>query len=394
MKRGFFPVFFCFLDKRAVCRVNLKKKQKRSDMDFRYFVPVEIYGGEDCVRKNAAVFARCGSRALIVTGKSSAKNGSLADVAAVLEANGQEYAVFDSVPPNPTVQSVEEGAALARRFGAGFIVAVGGGSPMDAAKAIAGLARQQAPEGIFAHKIGADVLPMLHIPTTAGTGSEVTPYAIITNDEKQTKTSISAPSLFPKAAFLDGKYMKDLPQSVTVNTALDAVSHAVEGMLSVRAGALSDALARESLRLLLGEYPSLSKGEYTALSRQNLLNGAALAGMVIANTGTSPVHGMGYSLTYFHGVAHGRANGLLLPAFLAVCERKIPARMSEICAALGMSVREFTDRVAALLGGRESLTDAERRDYAARAAKNKNVANCLAKFSEADLYEVLCASFH
>ena len=183
--------------------------------------------------------------------------------------------------------------------------------------------------------------------------------------------------------------MKDLPQSVTVNTALDAVSHAVEGMLSVRAGALSDALARESLRLLLGEYPSLSKGEYSALSRQNLLNGAALAGMVIANTGTSPVHGMGYSLTYFHGVAHGRANGLLLPAFLAVCERKIPARMSEICAALGMSVREFTDRVAALLGGRESLTDAERRDYAARAAKNKNVANCLAKFSEADLYEVL-----
>ena len=235
---------------------------------------------------------------------------------------------------------------------------------------------------------------MVHIPTSAGTGSEVTPYAIITNDEKQTKTSISAPSLFPKAAFLDGKYMKDLPQSVTVNTALDAVSHAVEGMLSVRAGALSDALARESLRLLLGEYPSLSKGEYSALSRQNLLNGAALAGMVIANTGTSPVHGMGYSLTYFHGVAHGRANGLLLPAFLAVCERKIPARMSEICAALGMSVREFTDRVAALLGGRESLTDAERRDYAARAAKNKNVANCLAKFSEADLYEVLCASFH
>lgn len=362
-------------------------------MDFRYFVPVEIYGGEGCVKKNAEIFIRFGKRALVVTGKSSAKNGALADVISVLEGNGQQYTVFDAVPPNPTVSSIEEGAGIARRFGAEFIVAVGGGSPMDAAKAIAMLARQEAPEGIFAHKIGEDVLPMLHIPTTAGTGSEVTPYAIITNDEKKTKTSISAPSLFPKAAFLDGKYMKDLPQSVTVNSALDAISHAVEGMLSVRAGALSDALARESLRLLLGEYPSLLKGEYTALSRQNLLNGAALAGMVIANTGTSPVHGMGYSLTYFHGIPHGRANGLLLPAFLAVCERKIPARMSEICGALGMSVREFTDRVAALLGGRECLTDAERRDYAARASQNKNIKNCIAHFSEEDLLEVLCNSF-
>lgn len=362
-------------------------------MDFRYFVPVEIYGGEGCVKKNAEIFIRFGKRALVVTGKSSAKNGALADVISVLEGNGQQYTVFDAVPPNPTVSSIEEGAGIARRFGAEFIVAVGGGSPMDAAKAIAMLARQEAPEGIFAHKIGEDVLPMLHIPTTAGTGSEVTPYAIITNDEKKTKTSISAPSLFPKAAFLDGKYMKDLPQIVTVNTALDAISHAVEGMLSVRAGALSDALARESLRLLLGEYPSLLKGEYTAHSRQNLLNGAALAGMVIANTGTSPVHGMGYSLTYFHDIPHGRANGLLLPTFLAVCERKIPARMSEICGALGMSVREFTDRVAALLGGRECLTDAERRDYAARASQNKNVKNCIAHFSEEDLLEVLCNSF-
>ena len=358
-------------------------------MDFRYFVPVEIYGGEDCVRKNAAVFARCGSRALIVTGKSSAKNGSLADVAAVLEANGQEYAVFDSVPPNPTVQSVEEGAALARRFGAGFIVAVGGGSPMDAAKAIAVLARQLAPEGIFAHKIGEDVLPMLHIPTTAGTGSEVTPYAIITNDEKQTKTSISAPSLFPKAAFLDGKYMKDLPQSVTVNTALDAVSHAVEGMLSVRAGGMSDLFAKQALILLMGEYESLLAGSYTPAGRQNLLYGSTLAGMVIANTGTTPVHGMGYSLTYFHGVPHGRANGLLLPNFLKECEKIWKGSTAKVYDALGMDAQEFAQKIKALLGRHKKLPEETLRDYAARAAKNKNVRNCRVPFNEESLYAVL-----
>lgn len=362
-------------------------------MNYRYFVPVEVYGGEGCVCKHAEVFARYGSRALIVTGKSSAKNGSLADVCAVLDRNGQAYALFDAVPANPTVASVGAGAEKARAFGAQFIVAIGGGSPMDAAKAIAMLARQEAPEGIFAHAIGEDVLPMIHIPTTAGTGSEVTQYAIITNDEKQTKTSISSPALFPKAAFLDGKYMAELPQAVTVNTALDAVSHAVEGMLSVRAGALSDALARESLRLLSGEYPALLKGEYSADSRQNLLEGASLAGMVIANTGTTPVHGMGYSLTYFHGVPHGRANGLLLPAFLKFCEKKIPGRTAQVCDALGMQVESFSEKVAALLGTRERFTEQELRDYAARAAKNKNVSNCLAHFTEEELFEVLCAAF-
>ena len=362
-------------------------------MNYRYFVPVEVYGGEDCVCGHAGVFARYGGRALIVTGKSSAKNGALSDVCSVLERNGQRYAIFDAVPQNPTVACVEAGAALARETGAQFVVAIGGGSPMDAAKAIAMLARQDVKGNIFSHEIGEDVLPMLHIPTTAGTGSEVTQYAILTNDEKQTKTSISAPSLFPKAAFLDGKYMRDLPLEITVNTALDAVSHAVEGMLSVRAGALSDALARESLRLLRRELAAIGRGDRTALSRQNLLEGATLAGMVIANTGTTPVHGMGYSLTYFHGIAHGRANGLLLPSFLKACARKIPERTAQICAALGTDINSFSEKVAALLGTRERFTEGELRAYAARAAQNKNVKNCLAEFSQEDLFGVLCEAF-
>lgn len=356
---------------------------------FHYFMPVHIVSGQDCVKKNAALLSSLGRRALVVTGKSSARNGALEDIAFAFNMNAQQYAVYDEVPPNPTVQCVKDGAGLAKDFGADFVVAIGGGSPMDAAKAIAMAARQEIQGSIFAHAISGDVLPMAHIPTTAGTGSEVTPYAIITNDEKQTKTSISAPSLYPKFAFLDGKYMASLPQSITVNTALDAISHAVEGMLSVRAGALSDALARESLRLLLGQYSSLRAGSYTPQARQALLYGSTLAGMVIANTGTSPVHGMGYSLTYYHQVPHGRANGLLLPAFLRKCEEKIPQRMAEIYAALGMDQAEFSYKVAALLGEREAYPDKLLRTYAQKASLNKNVKNCLAHFSEEDLYEVL-----
>ena len=223
-------------------------------MSYRFYMPVRIVAGEDCIRRNAQEFAAFGKRALIVTGKSSAGNGSLDDVRNALALNGQTCEVYDAVPPNPTVASVTEGARIARESGADFIVAVGGGSPMDAAKAIAMLAKQSVgEEGVFAHAITSDVLPMIHVPTTAGTGSEVTPYAILTNDAKQTKTSIASPSLFPKIAFLDARYMKQLPLSTTVNTAVDAISHAAEGMLSVRAGAMSDAIARQSLRALLGE---------------------------------------------------------------------------------------------------------------------------------------------
>ena len=229
-------------------------------MDFRYYMPVKIVCGRDCVRKNAPAFAEYGKKAFIVTGKSSSANGALADVTAALAENGQEWLVYDKIPPNPTVDCVREGGALARGFGADFVVAIGGGSPMDAAKAIAMLARQDAGENIFAYQASADVLPMLHVPTTAGTGSEVTPYAILTNDEKETKTSISNPAYFPKAAFLDGKYMLGLPRDTTVYTAIDAMSHAMEGMLSVRAGALTDALAKESLRVLRGELPALASG--------------------------------------------------------------------------------------------------------------------------------------
>ena len=257
---------------------------------------------------------------------------------------------------------------------------------MDAAKAIAMLARQEA-EDIFSHPIGNDVLPMVHIPTTAGTGSEVTPYAILTNDAKETKQSISAPSLFPQIAFLDGKYMESLPQDITVNTAIDAISHAAEGMLSLAAGELSDALAREALRILFGEYESLRKGSYSPESRQNLLYGAAVAGMVIANTGTSPVHSMGYSLTYYRGIPHGRANGLLLPAFLKHCRQKDGARTERVYAALGMGAEEFSEKLALLLGEREIYSDSELRAWANKAAQSRK--KCAVSFSEEELFSVL-----
>lgn len=359
-------------------------------MEFQYFMPVKIICGRDCVIEKGSLFSQFGKKALIVTGKSSAKNCSLDDVCRALSSNGQEYEIYDRIPPNPTVESVREGGRIARACGAGFVVAVGGGSPMDAAKAIAMLARQDAGEDIFTYNSTSDVLPLVHVPTTAGTGSEVTPYAILTNEGKETKTSISNPAFFPRLAFLDGKYMRSLPQNTTAYTAIDAMSHAMEGMLSVRAGTLSDMLAKESLRILSGELDALRKASYTDGDRDMLLYAATLAGMVIANTGTCAVHSMGYSLTYFHGAPHGRANGLLLPEFMSVCRERDPERTGEILAAGGFSsCEELSVALAPLLGVRERLPDEMLHEYAKKASVNKNIKNCRVFFDENDLFRVL-----
>lgn len=356
-----------------------------------FYCPVHIITGADCVKSNARIFGEFGGTALIVTGNSSAKNGSLADVEEVLGKNGQKYVLFGGVPANPGIDCVRRGAAMARECGADFVVAIGGGSPMDAAKAIALLARQNIPDDkLFSGKYVSDVLPMIHIPTTAGTGSEVTQYAILTDDMRESKTSIASPYIFPQYAFLDGRYMLTLGHNTTVNTAVDALSHALEGILSVKAGEISDLLAAEAAGIICVMFKKLSCGGLTLQDRNKLLYAATLAGMVIANTGTTAVHAMGYSLTYYKHIDHGRANGLLLGALMRYCEKKLPQRAEFALRACGYGgAEEFSDALSSLLGERETLTEEECAKYAKKAMSASNIANCAYAPDEADLYAML-----
>lgn len=366
------------------------------NLNFRYFVPTQICSGRNCVEENASLLSALGTRALVVTGRHSAKAcGALDDVLNALESCGRAWTLFDDIDPNPSVASVYEGARRAREFGADFVVAVGGGSPMDAAKAIALLARQEIPEEkLFSGGFSSDVLPMAHVPTTAGTGSEVTQYAVLTNDREQTKKSISGDMLFPNLALLDGKYLKTLSRASAVNTAVDAVSHAAEGMLSVRAGALSDLLARESLTLLGARLDRVAAGNCSEEDFDTLLYASCLAGMVIANTGTTAVHAMGYPLTYFEGIDHGRANGLLLGEFLKWAEKGDSRLTKKILQPLGFSLAdEFTEKLRELFGGRERLSESKICAFSSKSAQNKNVRNCKLVASEREIAEIYRKSF-
>ena len=313
-------------------------------MNFGYYMPTRLVLGRNCVTEHAELFAPLGKHALIVTGKSSAFNGALNDVLSALNANGQAATVFDRVTPNPGIPCIREGIALLKSAGADFVVAIGGGSPMDAGKA----AGNYAPEA----------LPMAHIPTTAGTGSEVTPYSILTNDVRQTKTSISSPVLFPRVAFLDGKYMAQLAPQVSLNTALDALSHAVESMLSRNAIPMSNMFSEEAIELIVPLLGKAQNGRMTLEERDTLLYASTLAGMAIA---------------YFHGIPHGRANALLLGETLRLCEEKKVRALPHILAAFHAPLDGVTSLLDALVGKPEEIGKEELEAYAARAMMNKNI---------------------
>lgn len=365
-------------------------------MSYKYYVPTKIISGENCIAENAALLKQYGKKAFIVTGAHSAeKNGSLYDVQAALQSVNTGFCVYNKVMSNPTVDCVYDGAELLKSENCDFVIAIGGGSPMDAAKAIAAVASLGIRrENIFSGVPSGNIMPIICVPTTAGTGSEVTQYSILTNDEAKTKTSLASDSLFPSLALLDYRYMSGLPTRVTINTAIDALSHAVEGMLSNKASPLTDSLAKESIRRICSCFESMANGTVAAAERELLLTASTAAGMVIANTGTTAVHSMGYSLTYFKHIDHGRANGLLLPDFLKFVEKSKPEKIKEITDAAGFSgAGSFGDAIAQLLGKRETLTMKEAEEFSDLAIKAKNIANCVVVPDRRTLLDTYISAF-
>jgi len=359
-------------------------------------VPVKIVSGEKCIEKNAALLKPLGKKALIVTGKSSYKNGALKDVASALKANGQSFAVFSDVTPNPTLFCVRSALSVLKKENADFIIAIGGGSPMDAAKAIATLAVQnRRDEDIFKGGYKDEALPMAHIPTTAGTGSEVTPYSILTNDFDKTKTSISSKAMFPKIAFLDPRYTYSLSKNVTVNTAIDALSHAVEGMFTLKSTPETDEAALKAAGKIYSRLKEIAAGvEITSEMREDLLLSSSLAGAVIAHTGTTVVHSMGYSLTYYHDIPHGRANGILLGAMLKLCfvrQKEKTERIFSACGILGAD--EFSSLMYSLLAPIENIGYDELYSYAKEASKSKKLPNITYAPTYNDILNMFLSSF-
>lgn len=278
-------------------------------------IPVKIYSEDNCVISRAGELRALGSRAMILTGKSSAKKcGALQDV---LSALGETpYVLFDSVEENPSIETVMQARELAVKEAADFFIGIGGGSPMDAAKAVALMAKNpELDSSVLYEPIRLSHYPIACIPTTCGTGAEVTHNAVLTRHSLRTKKSI-AHKMYPSLALLDSKYLYAMPRGVLVNTCVDALSHLIESMLNANSNELNRCYSRQGL-LLWGKFKDrLLNNCLTDDDYWDMLHASLMGGLSISHTGTSLPHGLSYALTYELGMPHGRAVGAFLGGFV------------------------------------------------------------------------------
>lgn len=254
-------------------------------------------------------------KVLIITDQGVIQAGLLETVEKSLQAAGLPFAIFDGVEPDPRIEVVEKSVEKAKKEGIDLIIGFGGGSSLDIAKVTSILLTNSGKiDGLF----GIDLvpnpgIPVILVPTTAGTGSEVTPIAILSDTKEKLKKGIVSPFLFPEVAIVDPRLTIGLPPSVTAFTGMDALTHAIEAYASINATALTDLFAFRALELISQNIRvAYANGENLA-ARSNMMEGSLLAGIAFANAGVGAAHAFAYPLGGEFHLAHGLTNTLMLP---------------------------------------------------------------------------------
>lgn len=301
--------------------------------------------GEECQKINV-------KKALIVTDQNLVKLGIPGGVEESLRGSGIEYAVYDGVDMEPIAEYVQEGLEAFRGNGCDCLLAVGGGSPMDTAKAISVMATNAGSieDYMGLGKIPAKGVPVIAVPTTAGTGSEVTPFTIITDTRRDVKMLIGSPFLTPEIAIVDPQLTLTLPPDITAATGIDALTHAIEAYVSVKAQAISDVFCLSAIELLAGNLRQAWADGKNMEAREKTMMGALMAGMAFSNSSVALVHGMARPIgAYFH-VRHGASNAALLGAVMEFSLEGNPGRYARVAEAMGADINGLSDMEAAKRG--------------------------------------------
>ena len=278
---------------------------------------------------------------LVVLDKNLAVAGFSAKVAQVLELSGMEYCLFDQTEPEPRLELADEGAKLALKKKCDAVIGIGGGSAMDVAKAVAVLAanKGKAADYLGLNKVPGPGLPTIMIPTTAGTGSEVTFTAVFIRRNLKKKEGMNSPYLYPDLALLDPELTLSLPPGPTATTGLDALCHAIESYTSISASPMSELMSLEAIRLISDNLRTCVHEGGNLEARSQMLLGSLYAGLGLANAGVTAVHSLSYPLGGKYGIPHGLANTILL---LPVMAFNLPAALEKF-AIIAETMGEVTD---------------------------------------------------
>jgi lactaldehyde reductase len=281
-------------------------------------------------------------KVFIVTDKDLLKFGVVEKVTSVLDAAKIEYTIFSNVKQNPTVAQVKEGVVAFSISGADAIVAIGGGSPIDTAKGIGIISNNPEFADVVSLEGVADTknksIPIIALPTTAGTAAEVTINYVITDEENVKKMVCVDPNVIPVLSIVDAELMLSLPPSLTAATGMDALTHAIEGYITKGAWEMSDMFELKAIEMIAKHLPVVVKNPSDVVARDGMAVAQYIAGMGFSNVGLGLVHGMAHPLGAYYDIPHGVANALLLPIVMEYNTESSIAKYVDIARAMGIKV--------------------------------------------------------
>jgi alcohol dehydrogenase class IV len=288
---------------------------------------------------------------LIVLDRSLAEGGFREKLADLLEKAGKRYVLFDKTEPEPRLELADEGTALALKKKCDGVVGIGGGSAMDLAKAIAVLAanKGKAEAYLGLNRVPGPGFPKIMIPTTAGTGSEVTFTAVFIRKKLKKKEGMNSPYLYPELALLDPELTLSLPPNATAATGIDALCHAIESYTSINASPMSEMMSLEAIGLISDNLRTAVHDGTNIEAREAMLLGSLYGGLGLANAGVTAVHSLSYPLGGKYGIAHGLANTIMLPPVMRFNLPGALEKFVDIAEVMGEVVDDLPLREAAYL---------------------------------------------
>ena len=318
----------------------------------RFILNEVSYFGPGARKELPGVVARLGfKKALVVTDKGLMKFGVAKMVLDVMDAAGIQYEVFDDVKPNPTVSNVKAGIEACKRAEADFIVAIGGGSSMDTAKGIGIVVNNPEFSDIVSLEGVADTkrksLPIIALPTTAGTAAETTINYVIIDETRQAKMVCVDPNDIPCVAIIDAELMYSLPRSLTAATGMDAMTHAIEGLITKAAWELSDMFEVKAIEMIYKYLPIAVDEPTNPKGRDGMAVAQYVAGMAFSNVGLGVDHGMAHPLSALFDVPHGVACAMLLPTVMRFNMPAVMDKYVDIAKACGVYEPTMTTEQAA-----------------------------------------------
>lgn len=313
-----------------------------------FVIPNHTVVGTNVLGEAAPLLKKMGNKAFIVTGRHVAVSDMMKQLTALLDENGIDCVIFDGITGEPTDTMIEKGVEMLKSSGCDFIIGIGGGSPLDSAKAIAAMTVNEGSIADYNGKeITGEILPLAAIPTTAGTGSEATKFTVITDSEKGIKMLLKGDVLVPKLAIVDSSFTVGAPKSVTSATGLDALTHAVEAYTSRKAFSMTDTLAVSAVKRIMKYLPIAYREPDNSLAREQMSIAALEAGICINNSSVTIVHGMSRPIGALFHVPHGMSNAMLLKECLSFAVSGAYEKFANLGRETGVASDSDSDETAA-----------------------------------------------